>query len=65
MKNTLISGEIINAIKRGRENEEEHIHFCSVGMGVCDVALGSFVYGTALELGIGKKLELWSEPLWV
>lgn len=53
-------GELVNKIKQGRTNDNEFIYFNSVGLGIQDVALASIIYKRALEKGIGKELELWS-----
>lgn len=54
-------GAIVTGRKPGRENDEEHIHFASVGMGLSDVAIASMVYQRALEQNIGKQLSLWGD----
>lgn len=51
-------GEIVNNIKKGRENDEEFIYFNSVGMGIQDVALASVIYENAINKNIGEELEL-------
>lgn len=58
-------GELILGIKPGRENDSERIHYAHMGMGVDDVALAWAVYQTARERGLGIRLPLWREPLWV
>lgn len=52
-------GEVINGVKNGRENDQEIIHFDSVGMGIEDVAIATRVYKIAQEKGIGTKLTYW------
>jgi N-[(2S)-2-amino-2-carboxyethyl]-L-glutamate dehydrogenase len=49
----------------GRESDDEHIHFASVGMGVSDVAIAAMIYQRAIADGIGNRLRLWDKPLWV
>jgi ornithine cyclodeaminase len=58
-------GELILEIKPGRENDDERIHYAHMGMGVDDVALAWSVYQTARQRGLGIRLPLWREPLWV
>lgn len=58
-------GELILGKKPGRQNDEERIHYCHMGMGINDVALAWAVYETARERNLGVKLPLWQDPLWV
>jgi N-[(2S)-2-amino-2-carboxyethyl]-L-glutamate dehydrogenase len=58
-------GELILGRKPGRQSDEERIHYCHMGMGLDDVALAWSVYQTATERGLGIRLPLWREPLWV
>jgi ornithine cyclodeaminase/alanine dehydrogenase-like protein (mu-crystallin family) len=58
-------GELLLGIKRGRENDHERIHYAHMGMGLDDVALAWAIYQTACKRGIGVRLPLWREPLWV
>ncbi len=57
-------GSIITGQTPGRRNDRERIFFNPGGMGIEDVAAANLVYRNALERGIGKRLELWHEPLW-
>ena len=57
-------GEIVNGKKKGRESDNERIHFAPMGMGISDVAIASLVYEIALKEGIGTRLSLWKSPLW-
>lgn len=57
--------ELIVGRKPGRESERERIHFAHIGMGLNDVALAQHVYLTACERGLGQRLHLWEEPLWL
>ncbi|MCC6945335.1 MAG: hypothetical protein IT335_12205, partial [Thermomicrobiales bacterium] len=45
-----------------RQSEEEIVLYSAGGMPVEDVAWGTEVYRTALEKGIGVKLNLWESP---
>ncbi|MCI6650397.1 MAG: ornithine cyclodeaminase, partial [Ruminococcus callidus] len=46
----------------GRESDDQIILYSIGGMPVEDVAWGKTVYETALEKGIGTKLNLWDAP---
>lgn len=48
----IISGKLI-----GRENEDEFIYFCSVGLAFIDIAFAKYVYNKAIELGLGTKFN--------
>ncbi len=41
--------EIVTGIKPARENEEEFIYFCSVGLAFIDVSFAKYVYETCLR----------------
>ncbi len=58
-------GELILGRKPGRENDEERIHYCHMGMGIDDISLAWAVYQTACERNLGLRLPLWREPLWL
>ncbi|OGP86826.1 MAG: hypothetical protein A2156_13060 [Deltaproteobacteria bacterium RBG_16_48_10] len=58
-------GEIIIGKKKGRENNKEFIYYNTVGMGIEDVAFGSFILEEAQKKGIGISLPLWKNPIWV
>lgn len=47
--------EIVTRKKTGRENNEEFIYFCSVGLAFIDVSFGKYIYEKAIE----KKLGTW------
>lgn len=55
-------GAIVTGRKNGRENDNEIIHFASVGMGLSDVALAAMIYQNALDLDLGTRLPLWNNP---
>ena len=57
-------GELILGSKPGRENDQERIHYCHMGMGIDDISLAWSVYQTACQRNLGIKLPLWREPLW-
>lgn len=58
-------GEIIIGKKKGRENRKEFIYYNTVGMGIEDVAFGSFIFEEAKKKSIGITLSLWKNPIWV
>jgi len=62
LKESIGLGEIVNGLKKGRENADEIVTLIACGMAVFDVAWGYDVYQNALENGIGTKLALWDEP---
>ena len=51
--------------KPGRESKDELCVCCTYGIGSVDVAVAHKIYMNALEKGIGQKLMLWDNPLWV
>lgn len=55
-------GAIANGKVPGRESDDQIILYSIGGMPVEDVAWGKSVYETALEKGIGTKLNLWDAP---
>jgi len=57
--------EIVAGKKKGRENDNERIFFSPIGMAHEDVAVASLVYERAKREGIGQKLKLWTNPMWV
>ncbi len=58
-------GEIIIGKKKARESEKEFIYYNTVGMGIEDIAFGSYVLAEAKRKGIGVTLPLWKNPTWV
>ena len=58
-------GEIVGGQKAGRENDQEIIIFSPIGLGLHDLAVAQRIYQTALKNGIGQKVTLWDEPLWM
>ena len=54
--------DIVNGTSKGRENKDE-IVMCSIGgMPLEDLSWGYDCYQKASELGIGTKLNLWTDP---
>jgi ornithine cyclodeaminase/alanine dehydrogenase-like protein (mu-crystallin family) len=48
---------IVTGQKPGRENDDEFIYFCSVGLAFIDVSFAKYVY----EKAIDKKIGTWYE----
>jgi len=55
-------GKIVAGDSPGRKNDDEIIVLSVGGMPVEDVAWATKIYRTALEKGIGVKLNLWDTP---
>lgn len=51
-------GDIVSGKKKGRESGKERIVATPLGMAICDVALAHLIYHSALEKGIGQRLNL-------
>lgn len=51
-------GQLIIGRYPGRESPEDVTLFCSLGLGIEDVAVGARVLAKARELGIGQQIEL-------
>ena len=58
-------GEIIIGQKKGRENDKEFIYYNTIGMGIEDVAFGTWILEEAKKEGIGITLPLWKNPIWI
>jgi len=56
-------GQILTGEKEGRKTEKEKILFNPIGIAVHDLSEAYRVYQNALEMGIGKKLLLWEDPI--
>ena len=50
-------GDIIAGRKAGRENDEEFIYFCSVGLPFIDVMFAKYTYEKARELKLGTEFN--------
>ncbi len=57
--------ELAAGLKPGRESEDELCVCATLGVGAVDIAIAYKLYQNALEKGIGQKLMLWDNPLWV
>ena len=51
--------------KPGRESDDELCVAATYGIGSVDVAVANHIYLNAKAQGIGQKLMLWDNPLWV
>ena len=49
----------------GRENDDEFVFCGTLGVGSVDILIANMLYKKAKEMGIGTKLTLWDNPLWV
>jgi ornithine cyclodeaminase len=58
-------GQIVAGQKKGRQSPEEFIYFNAVGMGIEDIAFAKKLLETAKKNGIGQRLSLWKNPIWV
>jgi len=43
----------VSGQKPGRENDEEFIYFCSVGMAIMDVSFAKYMYEKCREQNLG------------
>lgn len=50
--------EIVTGKKPGRENKQEFIYYNGVGLSYVDVALANWMYETATQKGIGRRIPL-------
>lgn len=57
--------ELASGQKSGRDNDDQFIFCGTAGMGSVDVAIAHKLYLNAKEKGLGTKLSLWDNPLWV
>jgi ornithine cyclodeaminase/alanine dehydrogenase-like protein (mu-crystallin family) len=57
-------GAILAGDHPGRTRADERILVSPVGLGIEDVAWATAVYRRACEAGIGRRQELWREPVW-
>jgi ornithine cyclodeaminase len=58
-------GQIVIGKVTGRTDSRQHILFKSMGMGSEDLIVAQRIYETAKAMGIGQKLHLWDNPLWL
>lgn len=55
-------GDIINGTKSGRDSEKQVIVYAVGGMPTEDVVWGYKCYQKALAMGVGVRLNLWTQP---
>ena len=55
-------GDVINKTKVGRTSDADRICFIAGGMPIWDVGWGYEIYQKAIEMGLGKSLNLWESP---
>jgi len=48
-----------------RENDDEFVFCGTAGVGAVDITIANQMYENAKKMGIGQKLMLWDNPLWV
>lgn len=48
-----------------RQNEDQFVYCGSAGVGSVDIVIAAKLYENAKKMGIGQKLNLWDNPLWV
>lgn len=56
--------QMVNGVKV-RQNDEQFVFCGSAGVGSVDIMLAAKLYENAKAMGIGTKLNLWENPLWV
>jgi len=57
--------EMVTGQIKGRENDNEFIYCGTAGVGAVDIYIANMLYENAKKMGIGQKLQLWDNPLWV
>lgn len=63
-ENLVEIGDIVNGIKKPRDNDDQIIVYAVGGMPTEDVAWGRHCYDVAIKQKIGTKLNLWTEAEW-
>ena len=56
-------GDILTGKLPGRESPSERVFFNPIGMGLHDLSEAHRVYQNAKEMGIGRMLPLWEDPV--
>ncbi|NLT58804.1 MAG: hypothetical protein GXX99_07570, partial [Clostridiales bacterium] len=57
--------QLTRGLHPGRKSEDETLVCCSMGLAALDIMIANRLYKKAKEMGIGQKLKLWDNPLWV
>ena len=55
-------GDLVRGVAKGRTSEDQIVVIGACGMPIEDVGLGKDIYESAMEKGIGTKMNLWDEP---
>ena len=55
--------EIVNKLKKGRENDDEFIYFNAVGLSYVDIALANNMYKKVLDNNLGRDIILQSRNM--
>lgn len=58
-------GAIVTGRTTGRHGDEDRIYVDAYGLGILDVIAAHGIYERASADGFGRRLPLWSTPLWV
>ena len=58
-------GAIVDGVHPGRTSDEQRIVVSPIGMGIEDVAWAAAVVRRAETDGLGRRLTLWEQPLWL
>ena len=56
-------GDVVLGRKAGRETDCERIYFAPLGLAIEDVAIATLACRKAEEMGIGRRLPLWKNPV--
>lgn len=57
--------DIVAGHSVGRASEDQFVCCKTLGMGMVDIAIANKLFHNAEKKGLGTKLTLWDEPLWV
>jgi ornithine cyclodeaminase len=57
--------ELVSGSKPGRQGDDELTVSCMHGVAAVDISVAHRIYKSASEMGIGCKIALWDNPLWV
>lgn len=57
--------ELATGEKTGRDNDDQFIVCATLGVGTVDITVAHKIYQNAKAMGIGQKLNMWDNPLWV
>lgn len=63
-ENLVEIGDVVNGIKKARDNDDQIIIYAVGGMPTEDIAWGRYCYEQAKKKNIGTVLNLWSAPEW-